>query len=503
MFRNIFLPERVGSHYIFATRTVALEFTKSSILCSVIIHSRKNERIELCLEEAISQDQSVTAGERIGLTLKNIYSKIGKADHIVAILPGSSAVIKETTLPFSDPEKIRLVAPYEIEGSIPFALSEAYFDAIALNGLEGSTRALVAAMRTTAYSDYTEAFAYANISPDRVTLDIVELIPLARNLAQANHADVSILCDIGAQSSKIISITGTSSRLIRTVLRGTSHIGQSFEGSGIGNPIPQELLFTLDAARLGRAHSECIIHLSGVGAEDATIESMLTEATGIAVERVSPRKIFATNSAIQARYITSLEAARHGTNGLSIDRLREEEKTGTIRAHQALVAMIISGLSCLMLIAYSVIMVRSMSGEAYESEQEAIEKLRKIFALSARNSSSLEQAIANAERELSKEENIWFALSSRNRFSFLSYLQELSNRINREAIGLEIRRFVMRTGDSGGDDTLTIEGSVKDYDALRSLEESLIDSKLFRVVPKLQETTFVISLVIDKKGGEG
>ena len=61
----------------------------------------------------------------------------------------------------------------------------------------------------------------------------------------------------------------------------------------------------------------------------------------------------------------------------------------------------------------------------------------------------------------------------------------------------------MRTGDSGGDDTLTIEGSVKDYDALRALEEALIDSKLFRVVPKLQETKFVISLVIDKKGGEG
>lgn len=502
MFRNIFLPERVGSYYIFVTRTVALEFTKSSILCSVMVNSRKNERIELCLEEAISPDQSISAGERIGTALKNLLSKVGKVDHSIAILPGNIAVIKETILPFSDPEKIRLVAPYEVEGAIPFALGEALFDAISLNEHEGSTRALVAAMRGSAYSDYAEAFAYANFSPDRVTLDLVELIPLARHLAQVNHDGVSILCDIGAQSSRIISIAGNSVRLIRTVPRGTSQIAQSFEGSGTEGTIPQELSFTLDAARLGRIPSECIIHLSGLAAEDAALADTLAQITGISVERVSPRKIFATASAVQARYITSLEAARHGTTGLSIDRLREEDKTGTIRAHQALVAIVIGGISCIALIAYSIIMVRSMSGEAYASEQEAIERLRKIFALSTRNSSSLEQAIANAERELSKEENIWFALSSRNRFSFLSYLQELSSRIDREAIGLDIRRFVMRTGDSGGDDTLTIEGSVKDYDALRALEEALIDSKLFRVVPKLQETKFVISLVIDKKGGE-
>lgn len=503
MFRNIFLPERVGSYYIFATRTAAFEFTKSSIVCSVMVNSRNTERIDLCLEEAISQDQSVSGGERIGIALKSILSKVGAVDHAIAILPGNAAVIKETTLPFSDPEKIRLVAPYEVEGAIPFALGEALFDAISLNEHEGSTRALVAAMRTSTYAEYAEAFTYAGFSPDRVTIDLVELIPLARHLAQVNHDGVSILCDIGAQSSRIVSIANKSVRLIRAVPRGTNHIAQSFEGGSAESTIPQELLFTLDAARLGRIPTECIIHLSGLAAEENTFAETLAQATGITVERVSPRKIFATSSAVQARYIITLEAARHGTTGLSIDRVREEDKTGTIRAHQALVAAIIGGVSCIALIAYSIVIVRSMSGEAYASEQEAIDRLRRTFALSARNSSSLEQAIANAERELSKEENIWFALSSRNRFSFLSYLQELSTRIDREAIGLEIRRFVMRTGDSGGDDTLTIEGSVKDYDALRALEEALIDSKLFRVVPKLQETKFVISLVIDKKGGEG
>jgi Tfp pilus assembly PilM family ATPase len=500
MFRNIFLPERIGSYFIFKTRIGAFEFTPSTIICSVVTHSGTHKHIDLFLEEALSQDQSIAAGERIGIALKSIIEKVGALDHSIAILPGNNAVIKETTVPFLDPEKIRLVAPYEIEGSIPFDLSDAIFDAQQLNTHEEGSRALVAAVRTSAYRDYDDAFAYAEISPDRVTIDLVELIPLARSLAAAHHAVVSIICDMGLHSSRIISVVGNAVRLIRWVPQGTSHAGQSFEG--LNDTVAEELLFTFEAARLGKPHNECIVHLSGLGAEDTTITDLLAEQTGMAVERVSPRKIIGSPTPITARYTTTLEAARQGTEGLSLDKAREEEKIGRIRANQAFVALIISGISCILLITYSIIIVRGMSGEAYESEQETLERLRKAFALSARNSSSLEQATANAERELSKEEAIWFALSSRNRFSFLSYLQELSRKIDRNALGLEIKRFVMRIGDGGGDDTLTIEGSVRDYDALRTLEEALIKSALFRVVPKLQETQFTISLVIDKKGGD-
>ena len=103
------------------------------------------------------------------------------------------------------------------------------------------------------------------------------------------------------------------------------------------------------------------------------------------------------------------------------NRNREHEQTALLRAKQALVALSGAGLIFLLLAIYAIITVRGMSGEAYTSEQEAIERLRKVFALPAKNASTLEQAIANSERELAKEENIWFALSSRNRFSFLSY----------------------------------------------------------------------------------
>ena len=81
----------------------------------------------------------------------------------------------------------------------------------------------------------------------------------------------------------------------------------------------------------------------------------------------------------------------------------------------------------------------------------------------------------------------------------MRYLQELNTRINRNALGLEMKRIAIKSDErSGGKDTLIFEGSVRDYDALRTLEEDLQDTQLFTNVPKQQEPKFNISLVINK-----
>lgn len=507
MFRNIFLPERIGSYYLLPTRVAALELNKTSILCAVVVNSGSTQKLELCIEEPIANDAAAPLTERTATAIKVLLSKIGVVHHSIAVLPGQQAVLKEVTLPFSDPEKIRLVAPYEVEGLLPFSLADALSDAIPLQQEGDATRVLVAALQQENYRDYNAIFDLAEISPDRVTIDTVELIPLAQRLATQNANILTLLCDIGGSSTRVIAIANQRITLIRTVSRGVGHFGTSFDGNTQTGAVPPELLFTIESAKAAMPQAEMLIYLVGIGAEHQQIADLLHTATNIRVERVSQRRLLGDalsngGGTVPSRYASVLEAARINTSGLSLDREREHEQTALLRAKQALVALSGAGLIFLLLAIYAIITVRGMSGEAYTSEQEAIERLRKVFALPAKNASTLEQAIANSERELAKEENIWFALSSRNRFSFLSYLQELSSRIDRESLGLEIRRFVMKAGESGGDDTLTIEGSVKDYDALRTLEEALVESKLFRVVPKLQETKFVISLVIDKKGGE-
>ncbi len=51
-----------------------------------------------------------------------------QADTIVVALPGVSSAIHPISLPFSDPKKIESTLAFEVEGQLPFDLSEAVFD---------------------------------------------------------------------------------------------------------------------------------------------------------------------------------------------------------------------------------------------------------------------------------------------------------------------------------------------------------------------------------------
>src|SRR5205085_2267456 len=147
----------------------------------------------------------------------------------------------------------------------------------------------------------------------------------------------------------------------------------------------------------------------------------------------------------------------------------QQERLVSVRL---LVALSLSLLIIVSLSLYSFFTIRSFKNEAYSSEQEATDRLKRIFSLKKGNQ-TLESAVAAARVEERKEEQIWFSLSTDNRFSFLTYLQELSARIDRAGLNLELKRLTIKRGDDGSPDMLTMEGSVQDYDALRSFEESL------------------------------
>ena len=124
--------------------------------------------------------------------------------------------------------------------------------------------------------------------------------------------------------------------------------------------------------------------------------------------------------------------------------------------------------------------------------------LSTLKKLGLSNAKSLSVALREAEEKVSEEEAIWFAFSQQTRVSFLKYLEKLSVAIDRKALGLKITKFIITQQEPS---SLTLEGEVKDFEALKVLERELKNTNLFLTIPSLQTTKFNVQMPLKKNNG--
>jgi Tfp pilus assembly protein PilN len=129
------------------------------------------------------------------------------------------------------------------------------------------------------------------------------------------------------------------------------------------------------------------------------------------------------------------------------------------------------------------------------AKNSALMLLNTEFGITDRN---LPSAVETAQQKLTEEESVWEGLSGQLRPSFLKYLLELSTKLDRDSLGLELKKLTMNKKN------ITLNGQVhdKDYTALKNLVEVLKESKLFNLVSAPQATTFDITLTIKNENEE-
>ena len=66
MIKNIFIPQKIGSFYIFTERTIGIEISKTEVLAAVVSAHGTRRRIEQLVKEPIAQDPLVDYQERAG-----------------------------------------------------------------------------------------------------------------------------------------------------------------------------------------------------------------------------------------------------------------------------------------------------------------------------------------------------------------------------------------------------------------------------------------------------
>lgn len=140
--------------------------------------------------------------------------------------------------------------------------------------------------------------------------------------------------------------------------------------------------------------------------------------------------------------------------------------------------------------------VHKLNQEAHRSEQEALSSLKEKFKKIPEDITTLSEAIELARNEIRKEERLWSAFSNESRPRFLKYLLELTTKIDRPGVGLEIEKLAI------GPDIITIKGQVRGFDELKTLEADLDQSKLFSFVERNSDPKFTKTIRIAKQGQE-
>ncbi len=526
MIRTIFFPEKIGSYYLFTVRIAACEITRSYIRATLVKASGKDRIIEKIVEKPIAGDVTLTYQERVANTLQEVFAQLGKYDKVSAIMTSNVVITKELTLPFVNVDKIKMILPFEMEPLLPFPLADATVDCIITDTKPDTTTILAFAVKNDMLIDQIGLFEKAGIQTSRVTVDLVELYALYKELNPESKQNV-VLLYMGLQTSRVGIVVNGQLKATRLLPQGALKLAKLFNKeseqmihSGLdediaaateqAKPFFADIAFTLQSftAKMPADQKFQKIIIMGTAADIKGMPTIVENIFQIPCEVIPANIILQSglaamgenhgipnNSLIAVSTALSLPVSQD-FNLLKVAAEAEEEKAFNYRMIAALgLALLVIG----SILISGFLNARKIKQEIEASEKEAVAKLKKDFpSLSARYGSTGLDAIKNAARaEVAREKNIWFALSTQHRDSFLHYLQELFTRLDATGLGLIITRLSL------DEDTLNLEGSVKDFEALKQLEEDLRQSKLFTNVPRLQELKFSVKITLDKSYGEG
>lgn len=526
MIKSIFIPSMVGTYAVFERIIIGCEVTGHELRITKIKARGEKRSLEDFFTVALEKSETVSFFDALKSVVAGLADRLGSYDQFEMVLPGSLAVFQEVQMPFSDLAKIKKIVPYEIEKSLPFPLHEAYIDAIITEQQGASTTVLAVACKRDLVDEYCTIFREAGISIDRVTIDLIEWYGFITTVPEYKEIQEPYILLDGDQSSvrilvmkdqKLIGLRylnrGIQDALVKAGLTHDKLPRFGFHEPAVQaalQPLMNEIKFTI--ASLAKKHDVAgfkRLLLAGMLPDAPDACDYMSAFLDIPAEACYAHKIIHTGfiytphqKGVPSGFEVSLSAAlaSQTTGQFNLYGLFISEKEDRVAFWQLVVTAVFSALLLCMVFGAFIFARYRFVSEISASEKETLDKLKKVFNI--RKASNLESALQESRYALAKEKNIWFALSTGNRFSYLTYLQELFSRIDRVGLGLDLKKLSIKNGDGTNDDIVLLEGSVRDYEALRKFQESLEDSKLFKKVPKLQEIKFNVSLAIDKSAVE-
>jgi len=215
--------------------------------------------------------------QEFGLKQLVAEGKITPSDMIAVSLPGHLVSIREITLPFTNPQKIRKTIYFEAEGQLPFNFDEVIVDYTTLLTTPLSTRLLVFAVPKLILNGYLEKLQAIGIDPVIVSVDMIALHHL---IAGNNGLQIKgcLVMDLGATKTILCGINEGRLGWARTTPTGTDlFVDILKEALNLSWTDAEHLMATLDHS--GEMQDQATEVLSnGLGPWLTDIEVSLTQA---------------------------------------------------------------------------------------------------------------------------------------------------------------------------------------------------------------------------------
>lgn len=537
MIKNIFLPEQVHGYYLVPIHILGFDIGKTSVKAALVYCRRKEIVIQRFFEEPIVSS-SADYQERAVAAIKLILEQAGTYDKIISALPANQAIFKELKLPFVGIDTIKKVISYEVEPLLPFSLQDAVIDCIITkeNKEENNSEILVAAVQNQYIAQHLALFEAAGVQPEKVTVDMFALYGLYSMIpAYAQLSGGVVLLEIEPQSTRMAYIYNGQMRFIRTLPKGlleqarivaqqtglseqeayasiirygleTDHDQTYAQASKQAfSSIFSDILFTMQSFtnQTKPAQSISKILLFGTSANIKGLAESVTDLSRV------PTEIFQINSLVHNGFGISAKVSVPQTNMVSLSTALPRTPTSAFNLRQKEFSVLDSRLFLQQVIAAGLLLflilggllglgiwqIMSLKKEARQSEQEVVETLKEKVKKIPESTTGVDEALDEAKAAINQEEKIWSAFTGASRSRFLEYLLELTTRLDKQKLGLDLEKLTI-TGD-----TIVLKAQVRGYEELRMLEQELRSSKLFTSVESPQDPKFTMTIRLAKKAG--
>lgn len=486
---NIFIPNKIGLYYIFPQTSLGI-ITKSNNIHAVKAKLKAKDI-------SIEQSESFPLSEGLNEAL----SHLGKFNKIRLSLSNQDVIFKEITLPFLDPEKIRLVLPFEIESSLPFPIANAFIDFIVTNQDKDKKNSTVVAVVTkkTEVGAILESVGNKKYLADcTVTVNAVSIYNLYKKL---NYKAPSLLLEISINSTSISYINQQQQlRLIRTIPKGIRLQSDPKSEKEI-KWLTDEILFSINSFKtqlLEFDDPEKII-LVWNRPYINELDSFIYTNTNIKTEHFPISKlaeIKGLTGSIKLKQEDVLAFATVYTTEEN-DNFNLNQQIDILTTKQ-FIFKVAPSISLIFLLLFSLIIIRQVKVRSLEnqidlSKQQVLGRLKQTFTITDKKAQkSLGNAVKAAEKIVSNEEELWFSFSKKVRFSYLRYLEELSKILNKKELGLSINKLSIAEG------IISLQGEVPSYPQLEELEKALEESSLFSHITRPEQLKFAIKITLKK-----
>ena len=486
MIRNLFLPQKIGDYYLFKKRVVSFTITQHAIHALCITLHAQTKILNNVLSEPIAYDQYETADLAIITAIKKILIKIGSYNELLIVMDSSYAVFKELTIPLLDEEKISQIIGFELENYLPFPTQNAVFDFIITSqNTEKQTSDIIAvALQKEKVDYYVQLFTEAEIYVDIFCIDAFSIYDLYLTTASTiNLEKASLLVITDNEKTTTVYIEGNKLKKIRILQENPSFQNDAWW---------KALTFTFESCVENWNGEKEIIFYGNYSQEYITKAKLIfsSPCTHISVETIAHKLNLLGITAEQNSLVANLAACldlpiTHRFN-LKPSTHATETTTKMIRTYSTTIILMV--LMYALFGIHAFMQIKKFSNASEIIKTSIMKDLK--AALPSLKATSPSEAIRKAKAEITKEEDIWFAFSSQTRHSFLTYLFDLSTTIDREILGLHLKKM---TFNKNG---ITLDGNVRSFDAVEELLKQLRNTNLFTQVPNLQKTEFSLPLTL-------